>query len=275
MAKEWHYENSNCITSVTPTICKLMKLTPPSCSDGEVIQLLIEEAKVKAIPQIEKCLFYAPDAIGASLYNKYPSIFTDILQHAPIEVSLCSVVPPKTPVCFASMFIGAMPNMHGIQEYKKPVLECDTLFDVLIRDGKKPAIVAVVNSSIDCIFRNRHIDYFSEIYDEQVTSRTIQLIEENTHDFIVAYHQEYDDALHKFTPESEKAIEAVKNHVNSFVEIAKHCKSAWRKYNHMIMFAPDHGAHIDPDTGRGAHGKDISEDMEIYHFYKIVSGKCK
>lgn len=273
MSKKWHYEDSNCIISVTPTICKLMKITPPSCSDGDIIQSLVERSEVKQISQIEKCLIYAPDAIGTNLYKKYPSLFADILQHAPIKVNLYSVVPPKTPVCFASMFTGAMPNIHGIQEYKKSVLECDTLFDALIRAGKKVAIVAVANSSIDCIFRNRNIDYFSEIYDEQVTSRTIQLIEANEHDFIVAYHQEYDDALHKSTPESEIAIEAVKNHVDSFVKIAKHCKLAWGKYHRLIMFTPDHGAHIDPDTGRGTHGKDISEDMEIYHFYNIAPGK--
>ena len=272
MTKKWHYEDSNCITSVTPTICKLMKIAPPSCSDGDIIQSLIERAEVKQISQIEKCLLYAPDAIGTHLYKKYSDLFAGVLQHAPIEVSLCSVVPPKTPVCFASMFTGAMPDMHGIQEYKKPVLKCDTLFDALIRGGKKVAIVAVANSSIDCIFRDRKIDYFSEIYDEQVTSRAIQLIEANEHDFIVAYHQEYDDTLHKSTPESEEAIEAVKNHVDSFVKIAKYCELAWRKYDRLIMFTPDHGAHVDPDTGRGTHGKDIPEDMEICHFCNIASG---
>ena len=262
-----------CITSVTPTICKLMKINPPSYSDGEIIQSLVEKAELKAISQIEKCLLFAPDAIGTKLYKKYSGIFGDVIKYAPIEVFLRSVFPPKTPVCFASMFSGAMPNVHGIQEYKRPVLEGDTLFDTLIRGGKKVAIAAVANSSIDCIFRNRNIDYFSEIYDEQVTSKTIQLIEANEHDFIVAYHQEYDDALHKSTPESEVAIEAVKNHVASFVKIAKHCELAWGKYDRLIMFAPDHGAHIDPDTGRGAHGKDIPEDMEITHFYGIYHAR--
>jgi predicted AlkP superfamily pyrophosphatase or phosphodiesterase len=252
-----------------------MKIISPSCSDGDIIQSLIEKTKIKRISQIEKCLLYAPDAIGAVFYKKYQTLFADIPQHAPIKATLCSVFPPKTPVCFASMFTGAMPDIHGIKEYKKPVLECDTLFDALIRGGKKVAIIAVTNSSIDCIFRNRNLDYFSEIYDEQVTNRTIQLIEANEHDFIVAYHQEYDDMLHKSTPESEGAIEAVKNHLDSFAKFAKHCESAWEKYNRLIMFAPDHGAHIDPDTGKGIHCKDIPEDMEIYHFYNVASGKCK
>ncbi|MBW8036027.1 MAG: hypothetical protein FVQ79_10455 [Planctomycetes bacterium] len=273
MKKNDPVNDLNCITSVTPTICKLMNVIPLSCSDGNIIQSLLEKAELKHISQIEKCLIYAPDAIGVNLHKKHPHIFTDILQHAPDQVKLCSVFPPKTPVCFASMFTGVMPDIHGIQKYKKPVLKCDTLFDALIRGGKKVAIVAVANSSIDCIFRNRNIDYFSEIYDKQVTSRAIQLIEANKHDVIVAYHQEYDDTLHKSTPESEAAIKAVKNHVDSFVKIAKHYEIAWEKYNRLIMFTPDHGAHIDPDTGKGTHGKDIPEDMEIYHYYNVANGK--
>lgn len=271
MTKRWHHEDTNCITSVTPTICKLMKIIPPSLSTRDVIQSVIEKAETEKISQIEKCLLYAPDAIGTHLHRKYPDIIANVLQHAPIEVSLRSVVPPKTPVCFASMFTGAMPDMHGIQEYKKPVLECDTLFDALIRGGKKIAIVAVTNSSIDCIFRKRKMDYFSEIYDDQVTNRTIELIEADEYDFILAYHQEYDDALHRSTPESEETIKAFRNHVNSFVKIANHCESTWGKYDRMIMFTPDHGAHTDPDTGRGTHGKDIPEDMEISHFCNIES----
>ena len=75
--------------------------------------------------------------------------------------------------------------------------------------------------------------------------------------------------LHESTPESARALEAAENHVDSFVKIAKYCESAWGKYNWMIMFAPDHGAHVNPQTGRGSHGEDTPEDMEITHFYGI------
>jgi hypothetical protein len=50
---------------------------------------------------------------------------------------------------------GAQPQVHGIQKKEKPVLTCDTIFDALIRSGKKIAIVAVKGSSIDLIFRKR------------------------------------------------------------------------------------------------------------------------
>jgi predicted AlkP superfamily phosphohydrolase/phosphomutase len=70
-------------------------------------------------------------------------LFREVVSFAPIEISLQSVTPPKTPVCFASLFTGAAPDQHGIRKYEKPVLKCDTLFDALIRAGKRGAIVAV------------------------------------------------------------------------------------------------------------------------------------
>ena len=32
-----------------------------------------------------------------------------------------------------------------------------------------------------------------------------------------------------------------------------------------MVFAPDHGAHVDPE-GRGDHGVDIPEDLEVFHY---------
>src|SRR6185295_19558254 len=50
----------------------------------------------------------------------------------------------------------------------------------------------VENFSIDLIFRNRRIDYFTETHDEEVVERTLNLVAADHHDFIRAYQQEYD-----------------------------------------------------------------------------------
>ncbi len=265
----------DCITSITPSICRLMEVEPPCLADGDIIQPLLEYARSKRITRVERCLVYAPDAIGAAFYGKHSEMFIDVVRCAPLQVELCSVYPPKTPVCFASMFTGARPEVHGIRHYEKPVLVCDTLFDALVRAGKKVAIVTVADSSIDRIFRNRPLDYFSETYDEKVTARTMQLLDADEHDVIVAYHQEYDDTLHRTTPESEEAVAAARNHVRSFAALAEHFEAACKQYNRLLMFTPDHGGHIDPETGKGTHGSDIPEDMQIYHYYHVagVEGK--
>jgi hypothetical protein len=165
------------------------------------------------------------------------------------------------------MFTGAPPRVHGITVYQKPVLTCDTLFDALIRAGKRPAIVAVANSSIDLIFRDRQMDYFSERYDPEVTQRTVELLRAGEHDFILSYHQEYDDALHATSPKSESSMRAAGNHVSAFAALAETARSAWAEHDHAVVFAPDHGAHVDIETGAGTHGQDIPEDMHVRHCY--------
>jgi len=125
-----------------------------------------------------------------SASDEITKLFVGVERVAPIEVEMKSVLPTYTPVCFSSMFTGAQPDVHGIRKYEKPVLSCDTIFDAFARAGKKPAIVAVKNSSIDLVFRNRKIDYYSEEYDPQVEARALKLIETDNYDFILVYHQE-------------------------------------------------------------------------------------
>ena len=58
--------------------------------------------------------------------------------NADLTLPLQTVMPSVTPVCFATMYTGAQPEVHGIQSYTKPVVKTDSVFDVLIRNGKKP-----------------------------------------------------------------------------------------------------------------------------------------
>lgn len=51
--------------------------------------------------------------------------------------------------------------MHGIKAYVKPVLKCDTLFDVALRADLRTAIVSTANdSSSSVIFLERQMDYY-------------------------------------------------------------------------------------------------------------------
>lgn len=258
----------NSIQGVTPTLCYLLGISPPAlCSSPALVEVLRAAQGTFCGVIAQKCLVFAPDALGDHLHSQYPSLFDAVVNVAPVKVSLRSVMPPKTPVCFASMFTGATPAQHGIRKYEKPVLRCDTLFDTLIRTGKRVSIVAVAGCSIDRIFQDRDIDYFSEEYDPNVTERVISLLEADRHDFILAYHQEYDDIMHSTTPFAEMAIHAAMNNIAGFVEMAEAVDKHWGQYNRIIVFTPDHGAHIDPSTGKGDHGEDIPEDMELKHFY--------
>ena len=174
---------------------------------------------------------------------------------------------------FASIFTGAQPEVHGIHSYTKPVLECDTFFDALARENNKVAIVSVKNSSIDLIVRNRDVSYFSEDDDHAVAERTLEVIRGDEYDAIVAYQADYDDNLHQSEPFSEICIQALVQHIQDFKRIAEVANMHWKDKGHVVAFAPDHGAHINPSTGKGDHGLDIPEDMDIFHCYGIYTGE--
>ncbi len=237
---------------------------PGLCRCGPIAGVL---AAAGGIGQVERCLVYAPDAMGAVLFASQADLLSRVSAAAPVTAALRSVFPPKTPVCFASMFTGAPPEVHGIRAYERPVLECDTLFDSLIRAGKRPAIVSVKDASTDIIFRGRDMDYFSEPADDDVTARAIELLESDRHDLILVYHQEYDDLLHESEPFAAGALAAAGRHVDAFSRLAMVALERWRGRQSLVAFAPDHGAHVDPRTGRGAHGEDMPDDMEVLHFF--------
>ena len=67
----------------------------------------------------------------------------------------------------------------GIEKYEKPVLRCESIFDTLSSTGKLVAIVAVRNSSIDLIFRDRPIDYYSKDDGPEVEERVIVLLKKD------------------------------------------------------------------------------------------------
>jgi len=261
------------IRTLTPTICSLMGISPPDTSIKTIQTDLIRKLEEMGINKIEKCLVYCPDAIGLVLYNKFPQYFTEMEKVINWKTNLSSIYPPKTPVCFASMFTGALPEVHGIKKYERFILSVDTIFDALVMGNKKVTIVAVKDSSIDLIFRNRKIDYYSEKYDEEVIERVSNLLINSDYDFILAYNQEYDDMLHKTEPYSIECLEALKRHNENYIYLLNLVNEHWKNYNRLMVYAPDHGGHFDETIGKGGHGYNIPEDMEIVHYYSFFNGK--
>ncbi len=268
----------NSIRAITPTLCGLLGISLPALSAELPLEAVVCAGR-EALGGAEngrvyrRCLVFAPDALGSHLHRYRPAMFDAVRRCAPLAVPLRSVIPSVTPVCFASMFTGASPEQHGIRRYEKPVLQCDTLFDALVRAGKRVAIVAPPGCSIGHIFLGRALDYYPEPYDPEVLARTLALLAEDKHDLIVAYHERYDDLLHKTGPYDEQAIAAAEGHVADFVRLAEAFDAAWGRHDRAIVFAPDHGAHTDPVTGRGVHGEDIPDDMEVVHYFGLRRGE--
>jgi hypothetical protein len=141
------------------------------------------------------------------------------------------------------------------------------LFDALVRSNRRVAVIAVRNSSIDLIFRNRPLDYFSEPYDQETTERALSVVAADEHDLVVVYHQEYDDQLHRTQPFSAECIDAMERHVASVQVLADAAAASWAARSYAMIVAPDHGAHLNAETGQGDHGLDIPEDVSVSHWY--------
>ncbi len=260
--------NSICITSVTKTVCDLFGIETDGTIDkaNPVITSLAKKKLGGEKP--DRAVLYNPDAVALWLYQKYTEMFTDAAINSDVAIPMYSVMPSVTPVCFASMYTGVQPEIHGIRKYEKPVLKQKTLFDYFIENGKKCAIVSTGRDSISMIFLEREMDYF--IYDtpEEVNKKAHELIDEDNYDLIVIYNGNYDGTMHKHGPEAEESMNALKHNIKAYSDIADAINEKWKQHNVFYGFMPDHGCH-EIDGECGSHGLDMEEDMNIIHFYKI------
>ena len=163
------------LTDIAKSLCNAIKIQPPTYASSN-IDVLDNFVQQKTCGQgVSKIVVFNPDAIGEWVAQKYKDILQDIW-NADLKVPMRSVVPPKTPVCFASIYTGATPQQHGIQHYEKKKIELDSFFDALVRANKKGCIVTVANQSMDILFRGRNIDYYALKNDKEVIAQDVELI---------------------------------------------------------------------------------------------------
>lgn len=266
--------NDESLLGLTGALCKCMDIEPPKNSEGITQDLVDYVMGITKGEKVDRVVMYNPDAVGMWIYHKYYDRLKGFRDNAPYEQKYKTVFPPKTPVCFGSMYTGASPSVHGIQRYEKPVIKIDSIFDALIRAGKKPCIIAVKGSSMSKIFNEREMDYYFEVYDKEVVDKALEIIKEDKYDFICIYNQEYDDAMHRTHPKSLWSKAALKRYNDSFERIANQVRESLTDHNTLLGCGPDHGVHREWYL-LGQHGKDIPKDMNIIHWYGVYPKKDK
>jgi 2-polyprenyl-3-methyl-5-hydroxy-6-metoxy-1,4-benzoquinol methylase len=105
--------------------------------------------------------------------------------------------------------------------------------------------------------------------DAAVLKRTLLLLEEDQHDFIVSYNQEYDDTLHRTRHDGPEALAAAGRHAETFVRLWQATEGQWAARDRVLLFVSDHGAHYDAAKGKSDHGEDVPEDMDVLHFWRV------
>ena len=258
--------NERSLDALCAALAYAMGIEPPRQAEAACEELIKFVDEKLGGRKADRVFMYNPDAIGQWVYEKYADVFKTIKARAGVEIPFCSVVPPVTPVCFATMYTGAQPEVHGIRKYEKPVLRIDTLFDALIRAGKKPVIVGYGKCSLTNIYLEREMDYF--VYDSvpEVNAKAAELILQDEYDFIVVYNGNFDSTMHHNGPESAVAIGELGANAMAFSTFAELIKKHWKNHDTLMGFAMDHGCH-EIDSG-GSHGLDIDEDMNIVHLYE-------
>ena len=217
----------------------------------------------------DRIVMYNPDAIGQWIWEKYPYFCRAAEKHAQLKLPLLSVMPSVTPVCFGTMYTGAQPAVHGIRKYEKPVITIDTLFDALIRAGKKPVLITYGDASLGRIFLERKMDYFhyEPGREEDANAKAVEVLLEDKYDFIVIYNGNYDSVMHKFGPESPEALGELRANCHFFGILCNLIETHYKKHDTLVGFAMDHGCH-EIDGNCGSHGLDMEEDLNILHLYK-------
>ena len=232
---------------------------------AETIPWLSQLLKERLGGTADRVVLYHADAVGHHIWQKYTNLFAPVYQHTSLSVPFLSTVESVTPVAHATMYTGLDPEGHGIQTYVRPKLECETLFDVLLKAGKKVAIVAQKDSTFLHIFAGRNLDYFEAPNAIGVQEKALELIASDEYDVISIHTFDYDAAAHAYGPESKQALNAVNLEAEGFHRIAEALKKN-PGHKTLLTYSPDHGQHP-VIGGTGQHGSKQIEDMNIVHFF--------
>ena len=219
----------------------------------------------------DRIVMYNPDAIGRWIFEKYRPYLQEVECRSQLQLPLRAVMPSVTPVCFGTMYTGAQPEVHGIQAYEKPVIAIDSLFDALIRAGKKPVIISTGSDSLSKIFLERDMDYYIVENIAEANARAAELIMEDRYDFYVIYNGNYDTVMHRWGPESPEALGELRINAHAFAQLHALIGARWKDHRTLLGFAMDHGAH-EIDGGLGSHGLQMAEDLNIVHLYSAITG---
>jgi len=255
------------LDTVCAALCHAMGIAVPEHAAAPSPELTAYIDAALAGAKAGRIFMYNPDAIANWVYDKYPQLTKEMTARTSVQLPLTAVMPSVTPVCFGTMYTGAQPSVHGINAYKKPVITIDTIFDALIRAGKRPVILAETDCSLSKIYLEREMDYF--IYDtiEEVNAKAAELILNDEYDFYVVYNGNYDSIMHKFGPESIEALSELRANSEAFAMFSALIQNNWKQHNTLVGFAMDHGCH-EIDGSCGSHGLDMEEDLHIAHRYQ-------
>ncbi len=274
-----HELNRTSLTRYASTIADLSGVARPQSADEPL--LWVEDVLTDVCKKpFDRVFIQNPDCCAQWLYQKYPDAIEPVLKHTQVTVPFQTVMPSVTPVCFATMYTGALPSVHGIRKYEKPIVKTDSLFDSWIKAGKKVCLVSTTTASMSNIFKDRDFDIINctvdgETQEGMAIQKVQDIILEDKYDVVIFYSWMYDTMDHKYGPESKEALTALYRQSSAFDMLVSTIKRYWTDHNTLISFSTDHGCHksvpcAENKFHEGDHGTDSPLDLNILHFLGAI-----
>jgi len=270
--------NSIPLTKYAATFARAIGIEPPHDAE-EPIDWVLSVLKDLNGNGYDRLLIHNPDGVGLWHYRKHPDAFLPVLKHTQLTIPFESVMPAITPVNFATMYTGAAPEAHGVTKYEtpKPVVKIDTLFDSLIRAGKKVAILGENNCSMCALYAGKGADIFKFETEGDTVEKALEMIVADEYDVICVYTYLQDTLNHIYGPETPQTLNALYHQGEIFDELVSTAKRSWTGHNTIFSFSPDHGVHgVKNSTDlyhgvpkKGSHGLDAPIDRNILHYVGV------
>jgi len=248
----------NDLRTLCPTVCHILGLRVPRTAETLHLQDVTQSMK-----GTEKLAVVVIDAFGVSIWerawDKTPCFNTISGLH---HINLASVMPSITPVNFASMFTGASPENHKIQD-RKQELKLETILDVLRELGGISATAARAKSSLGILISPNadRPGIADSNTDQEVTEIAISHLTDEVN-LLWVQLLDVDETAHRYGPTSKECINACGRADINLKIIARHALE--RGYN--LLSLADHGQHqyIREDGSMGGtHGTGIDADRIV------------
>jgi len=245
--------------SVAPTVAAILGIPSPASAETGCIENTVLDLKgVKGVAVL------AIDALGYEIFNYFKDhmhCLKSIFEKNPATIR--SIMPSITPVNFSCMITGASQEVHKVTS-RFSNIECESLFDVLRRNGMKSAGLGRKDYTGNELL-GRHADYSAEgkaENDEEVEKIFNEYLKTIKPEFIIIQYGGTDDSFHKYGPYSDEAREAV---IKADLWLSR-CIENLKAESYGIMILADHGQHNNEDKSislLGIHGSDTDEDRIV------------
>lgn len=244
------------MTSVAPTVCRVLGVRLPSSAEGSPINEAAE-----SIHQTDRLAVAVIDAFGVSTWRNVKGKTPTFNRLRGVNGAVIrAVMPSITPVNFATMLTGASPMAHGVRDREQP-LRKETIFHVMRETGMVSATAARAKSSLGILI-SPHADrpgLAGSNLDSEVTEIACRMIDEDVN-LLWVQLLDVDDAGHSHGPHSLESGEAAERADANLRRVL----DAARVKGYSAIVLADHGQHPSSEGPyKGVHGTDVPEDLNV------------